>query len=285
MIERSPIWGARRMPSFDERFLMLPLLLTFALFFLVPLVLLFVTSLTGPTLLASYYKFFASAAAMKILRNTVLIASVVTVSCVLIAVPFALALKRLPRQFARAALLCTTLPMWMSVLVRSYAWLYLLAQEGLINSALLAIGLTDTPLPLLFNWGAVSIGMVHIMLPYMLLPVYNAVEALDQQLLNAARSLGASPARIFLTIVLPLISRGIMTGSILVFVIALGFYVTPQMLGGPRDMMLAVYIDAMVNVTLDWPLAAAASVVLVLSVFVGYGLSLLADRHKGTVVR
>lgn len=272
MAERSPAATARRTSRLDERLLVLPALLILAVFFLAPLSFLFSISFTGATPLASYAKFFASVAAMKILTNTVLVATAVTLACVVIAVPFALALKRMSARYARVALLCSTLPMWISILVRSYAWFYLLSQEGVINSALLATHVISAPMPLLFNWGAVGAGMVHILLPYMLLPVHNAVEALDPQLIRAARSLGAGPLRIFLTVILPLIARGIATGSILVFVLALGFYVTPQMLGGPRDMMLAPYIDVMINTTLDWPRAAAASVVLALGVLVGFGL-------------
>jgi putative spermidine/putrescine transport system permease protein len=165
--------------------------------------------------------------------------------------------------------------------VRTYAWLYILSQEGVINSALVTSGILSTPVPLLFNWGAVGVGMVHVLMPYMLLPVHNAVQALDPQLVRAARSLGAGPSRIFFTIVLPLIARGIATGGILVFVLAIGFYVTPQMLGGPRNTMLATYIDIMINTTLDWPRAAAASMVLVLGVVACFTLlSLLTGRSS-----
>jgi mannopine transport system permease protein len=260
--------------------LALPAVITLVVFFFVPLCLLLAISFSGETPLAAYRQFFASAAAIKILGNTAAIAAFVTVCCLLIALPFALCLRNLSGRYKRLALLGVTLPMWISILVRSYAWLYLLSREGVINSGLMALGWIGAPVPLLFNWFAVGIGMVHILLPYMLLPIHNAVEALDPQLIRAARSLGASRARVLCTIVMPLISRGLATGAVLVFILALGFYVTPQMLGGPRNMMLATYIDVMVNTTLDWKRAAAASTILMLGVISFFGLlSLLTDRR------
>lgn len=263
----------------EQRLLALPALIALLLFFFVPLVFLFGVSFAGPTPLAAYQKFFGSVGAMKILGNTVMIAGAVTLVCALIAVPFALSLQKVSATYGKLALLGTTLPMWISILVRTYAWLYVLSQEGVINSALVTSGVLSAPVPLLFNWGAVGVGMVHVLLPYMVLPVHNAVQALDPQLVRAARSLGASPIRIFLTIELPLIARGIAAGGILVFVLAIGFYVTPQMLGGPRNTMLATYIDTMINTTLDWPRAAAASMVLVLGVILCFGaLTVLTGR-------
>ncbi|MBL8581770.1 MAG: ABC transporter permease [Rhizobiaceae bacterium] len=264
----------------DERLLVLPAALTLLVFFVVPLAMLVGISFSGDTPLAAYRKFFGSAAAMKILANTVTIAAVVTLVCAVVAVPFSLALSRLPPAYARLALLGVTLPMWISLLVRTYAWLYVLAQEGVTNAALEAVGMPGAPFPLLFNWGSVTVGMVHILLPYMLLPVHNAVTMLDPQLMRAARSLGAGSLRIFATVILPLIARGIATGAILVFILSLGFFVTPQMLGGPRNTMIATYIDVMTNTTLDWPRAAAASTVLVLGVLVCFAILSVLSRKQ-----
>ncbi|MBZ8131881.1 ABC transporter permease [Afifella sp. IM 167] len=263
--------------------LALPAILALGLFFFAPLANLVTISFSGETAFSAYERFFASPAATRILVNTVLVALAVSASCTLMALAFALAIRTLTPFWARLALLSVTLPLWISILVRSYSWLYVLAQEGIVNRSLLALGLTDQPFQLLFNWGAVGLGIGHILLPYALLPIHNAVEALDPLLLRAARSLGAGPARIFFTLILPLTARGILTGAALVFVLALGFYVTPQMLGSARNTMLAVYVDVLVNTMLDWPRAAAASLVLVVTV--AAGIALLAFAAGRTVAR
>nr|WP_246206379.1 ABC transporter permease [Propylenella binzhouense] len=220
-------------------------------------------SFTGAEPLSSYARFFASAAATTILRNTVLVAAAVTVTTALIAVPFCLAVRALPPLAGRIALLAVVTPLWISSLVRTYSWFYLLSREGVVNAALTGTGIVSEPLQLLFNWGAVGVGMVHVLLPYMILPVANAVAAIEPELLRAGRSLGAGPLRLFATVILPLIARGLATGGLIVFVLAVGFYITPIMLGGRGNVMLAVYVDMLVNVALNWPNAAAAAVILV----------------------
>lgn len=267
-----------------ELLLLLPAALTLALFFFLPLGALFAISFSGATPFVGYQKLFASAAALKVVVNTLSMSIAVTVICALVAVPFCLALQSLSKPMARIALLATTLPLWISILVRSYAWLYVLSQEGVVNAIASQLGLG--PWSMLFNGGAVLLGMVHILLPYMILPVHNAISALDPALVRAGRSLGAGSLRILFRITLPLISRGIATGALLVFVLALGFYVTPQMLGGPSDMMLATYIDVLVNRTLDWPRAAAAAVLLTLGVLLCFLLlSIVSERRAAGLVR
>lgn len=265
-----------------EILLLLPAAIALAVFFFLPLGALFLISFSGKTPLIGYEKLLASAAALKVVTNTLFASVTVTVLCAVIAVPFCIALQSLSRTAARMALLLTTLPLWISILVRSYSWLYLLSQEGVINSTAALFGLG--PYSMLFQWSAVIIGMVHILLPYMILPVNNAVSALDPALGRAARSLGAGSTRVLLKITLPLIARGIATGALLVFVLALGFYVTPQMLGGPPNMMLATYIDVLMNRTLDWPRAAAAAVLLTLSVLLCFLLLSIVSERRSTGV-
>jgi ABC-type spermidine/putrescine transport system permease subunit I len=251
-------------------------------FFLVPFAGLIGVSFEGADAFDAYRRFFASAAAITVLRNTILCAAAVTAICAVIAVPFCLALDALPRRAARLALLCVMLPLWVSILVRTYSWLYMLANEGLLNAALTALGIVDQPLSLLFGWGAVGLGMVHVLLPYMVLPVNNAVQAVDPDMRRAARSLGARRLRVFLTVTLPLIGRGLGTGSVLVFVMAVGFYVTPLLLGGRGNILLGNYVGVLVNVTLDWPLAAAAAVVLMAVVLACLGVAALLGRERRT---
>ena len=154
------------------------------------------------------------------------------------------------------------LPLWTSVLVRTYAWMVLLGRNGVFNRWLIDIGVIADPLPLLNNFTGVLIGMVHVLLPYMVLPIYGAVRRLDPALVAAAEGLGASSWRIFWRVYLPLTLPGIFAGATIVFVLSLGFFITPALLGGGKVMMLAVLIEQQIHQTLNWPFAAALSAVL-----------------------
>jgi ABC-type spermidine/putrescine transport system permease subunit I len=274
-----PGGGERRAGSL---LLAAPAVLVLGAFFLVPFAGLVAVSFTGADAFEAYRRFFASTAAVTVLRNTIVCAAAVTAVCAAIAVPFCLALTVLPARAARLALLCVMLPLWVSILVRTYSWLYVLANEGLLNAALTALGIVDQPLSLLFGWGAVGLGMVHVLLPYMIMPVDNAVRAVDPDLRKAARSLGARRLRVFATVTLPLIARGLGTGCVLVFVMAVGFYVTPLLLGGRTNALLSIYVDVLVNVTLNWPAAAAAAVILAAVVLACLGLAALLRREPRT---
>ena len=154
------------------------------------------------------------------------------------------------------------LPLWTSVLVRTYAWMVLLGRNGIINRMLIDSGLLDAPLPMLNSKMAVILGMVHVMLPFMILPIYSAVTRIDPDLPKAARGLGASTLRILTTIYLPLTLRGIVAGVTLVFVVSLGFYITPALLGGGKVLMFAMVIEQQVREFLAWNFAGALSVIL-----------------------
>jgi ABC-type spermidine/putrescine transport system permease subunit I len=153
------------------------------------------------------------------------------------------------------------LPFWTSVLVRSYAWMVLLGRKGLVNETLIATGLIDAPLKLLNTPFAVHIAMIHILLPYMILPIASVLRQIDGALLRAAAGLGAPPRRVFLQVVLPLSIPGVAAGVLLVFVLSLGFYITPALVGGPRDLMLSMLIAQQVDL-LNWPYAACLSTAL-----------------------
>ncbi len=162
---------------------------------------------------------------------------------------------------------CVLVPLWTSALVRSYAWIALMERRGVINAALLDWGVIATPLTMLYTNGAVLVGMTHILLPFMVLPIYSALRSLPADLPNAAANLGAGPVRIFLAVVLPLSLPGVFAGCLLVFVMSLGFYITPALLGGPRTLMIATLIGQQATELLNWPFAGAIScVLLVLSV-------------------
>jgi ABC-type spermidine/putrescine transport system permease subunit I len=158
-------------------------------------------------------------------------------------------------------LILILLPFWTSVLVRSYAWMVLMGRHGLINEALLAVGMIDRPLRILNTPLATRIAMIHILLPYMVLPIANALRQIDPSLARASSGLGATPGATFRQITLPLSMPGVAAGVLLVFVMALGFYITPAMLGGPREITLSMLIAQQVD-QLNWAYAATLSVVL-----------------------
>ena len=170
-------------------------------------------------------------------------------------------MARLEQGTANVLFVLVLVPFWTSILVRTYAWMVLLGRRGLINDALIGLGAIERPLQLLNSRSAVYIAMVHVLLPFMVLPLYSALRSLDWRLVMAARSLGAGSATTFLKIILPLSMPGVATGCLLVFTLAIGFYITPALLGGPNDMMISMLIETKIR-QFDWPTAAAMAVVL-----------------------
>jgi ABC-type spermidine/putrescine transport system permease subunit I len=193
--------------------------------------------------------------------TTLRTACVLTLGTILLGYPVALALSRLRRGAATVVLIVVLLPFWTSVLVRSYAWMVLLGRHGVINELLIGVGLIGAPLRLLNTSFAVHIAMIHILLPYMILPIASVLRQIDGALTRAAAGLGAPPWRVFLHVVLPLSLPGVAAGSLLVFVLSLGFYITPALVGGPRDLMLSMLIAQQVDL-LNWPYAACLSAAL-----------------------
>src|SRR5262249_15029328 len=163
------------------------------------------------------------------------------------------------------------LPFWTSGLVRAYAWIALLGRGGIVNTSLLSAGVIDTPLALVFNKIGLYIGTVHIMLPYMILCLFSALRGLDRNLVRAAHTLGAGPSRAFLRVFLPLSMRGITAGLLLVFILSLGFFITPAILGGLKDETFVMVIERQMNELLNWHLAAALATVLLAVTLLIYG--------------
>ena len=197
-----------------------------------------------------------------ILLRTLWISASATLFCLLLGYPLAWLIATAPRRAQPWLLGGVLLPFWTSLIVRTAAWMVLLQKEGIVNAALLGAGVVQEPLPLLLNRFAVLVAMVHILLPFMVLPVLAVVQEIDPRLPRAAASLGAGRLRIFFRVLLPLSLPGVGAGCLLVFVQALGFYVTPALLGGPNDQMLAWFIGFYANRTVDWGMAAALSVLL-----------------------
>ena len=185
-----------------------------------------------------------------------------TVICVALGYPLAYAMAQMPRRAANLCMIAVLLPFWTSLLVRTYAWLVLLQRKGLINSWGEQLGWWDEPLALVHNLTGTLIGMVHIMLPFLVLPVLGAMRAIDGDFLKAAASLGATPARAFRTVFLPLSLPGLAAGTVIVFILCLGFYVTPAVLGGGKVIMVSNHIANDIELFFNWGAASALGVVL-----------------------
>lgn len=194
--------------------------------------------------------------------TTFKVAAIVTVVCVVLGYPVSYLLSQLPDRAAQILLIFIILPFWTSVLVRTYAWLVLLQRQGLINTWLTQLELISEPLPLVNNLTGTVIGMVHIMLPFLILPLYAYMKTIDPILLRAASNCGASPAQAFRQVFLPLSLPGVATGVALIFVLCLGYYLTPALLGGGRVAMWSTQIADMVAKFANWGAASALSVVL-----------------------
>lgn len=243
--------------------LLVPGMLIIAVAFLLPLVRLVGLSFSAPAgPWAAYAQLLGDDVYARVFVNTFTIAFVVTLIALAVAFPVAFALTRLSRPWRTIVFACVLLPLWISVLVRTFSWMLLLERNGPINRLLVASGLAAEPLSLLFNATAVVIGMVHVLLPYAVLPIFAALVRIDPVLLRASEGLGASGITTFTRILLPLSLRGVATAATFTFLLALGFFITPALLGGASSITLSMLIDNLVNDRLDWPLAAAASVVL-----------------------
>jgi len=191
-----------------------------------------------------------------------------TIICILIGYPLAYFLAMLPERLAGFFMLAVLLPFWTSLLVRTYAWLVLLQKNGILNDFAMSIGLWDTPLKLVHNLTGTLIGMAHIMLPFLVLPLYGSMKKIQRDLMYAASNLGASPVQAFWKIYFPLTASGMVAGSLIVFVLCLGFYVTPAVLGGGRVVMVATQITAILENQFDWGAASALGVVLLVATMI-----------------
>lgn len=198
----------------------------------------------------------------RIFRITFEISALATAICVVLGYPLAYVLSQLPPRVANLCMIGVLMPFWTSLLVRTYAWLVLLQRRGLINTWGMELGLWDEPLPLVHNLTGTLIGMVHIMLPFLILPVYGSMRAIDRDYLKAAANLGAGPVRAFWQVFFPLSLPGLLAGALIVFILCLGFYVTPAVLGGGKVIMVANRIANDIEIFFNWGAASALGVVL-----------------------
>jgi spermidine/putrescine transport system permease protein len=203
------------------------------------------------------------------------IAAVVTVATLLVSYPVAYYLALVATRWRTALLVLLIVPWWCSILVKNFAWVAILAESGVLNRTLIAAGLIEHPLKLLYNETAVVIGLVHVLIPFMVLPIYATLEKLDRRLIEAAANLGSSPIRAFFEVVLPLSLPGVASGALLTFILGFGSYVTPVLLGSERTLMLANLIQSQFMEAFDWPFGAALAMTLL-----GLVLVLLAAFNR-----
>ncbi len=248
-----------------------PLLILLGIFYLYPLLSLFPESLkhNGSFSLEHYRHFFREPLYGFILFRTMRIAAYVTVICFLLGYPVAYVMAHMKKKrLSNLLMICVLLPFFTSILVRSYAWIVILQTKGLINSLLISIGIIERPLSLLYNEIAVILGMVHILLPFMILPIYSVLKNIDRNLLRAARNLGASAVKAFVKVTFPLSLPGVGSGVMFTFILSLGFFITPALLGGPKTLMISTLIEQQINRLMNWDFAGAISVVLLLTTLV-----------------
>ncbi|MEO8751260.1 MAG: ABC transporter permease [Casimicrobiaceae bacterium] len=217
--------------------------------------------------LGNYALLVSDPAVQRVLMTTFRISLTTTVISVVIAYVIAYSVTHAEPRLRRLMLLFVLLPFWVSVLVRACAWVTLLGRQGLVNKALIGLGVIDEPLTMMFNELGVNIGMVHYMVPVATLTLYANMSGLDRRLTSAARGLGASPRQAFLRVFLPLGLPGVAAASTLVFVFSMGFYVTPALLGGGKTLMAAQYITILINDTVQWGMATMMATTLLFAIF------------------
>jgi ABC-type spermidine/putrescine transport system permease subunit I len=265
----------------DRRLFLLcaPLLITFTALFLYPVARVLLRSFgENGFSLSAYQQLVSVPLYQAVMLTTLRTAATVTVACLLLGYPLAYVMSQAGRVLRIVLLVLVLVPFWVSLLIRSYAWMVLLQRNGLINDSLRQLGLIGGPLDLIRNPLSVTVGMTHALLPYVVLPLFAVMLGIDRRLLQAAASLGASPLAQFWRVFLPLSLPGVVAGGLLVFILALGFFITPSLLGGPKDTMIAMLISQQTSSLLNWPLAAALSAVLLTVTLVLY---IVADRFAG----
>jgi ABC-type spermidine/putrescine transport system permease subunit I len=256
--------------------LLLPALLMLLLVFAAPLTWFFTQTLLldpdASPLWPQIVSVLTNRAVLQAIGTTNWISLVVTVTVLLLGYPVAYYLANRSGPRFTLVIFCIVVPYFTSIIVRTYSWMVLLGTNGLINDALIRIGLIQAPIKLLYNQPAIVIGMTYVLLPYMVLTLYAAMKSIDTNLLRAARGMGASGPMIFFRIYLPLSLHGVISGALIVFILSIGFFITPALMGGPPDVMIAMLIERSVEITIDWSSAAIMSLMLLAVTLVLYAI-------------
>jgi len=268
-------------------YLLYPLILYLLIFFVYPLFLGFIRSFFDPRFtLTHYIHFFSAPVYLRVIMNTFKIATTVTLFCLVLGYPFAYLLSGVSPKMSNRLMIIVLIPFWVSLLVRTYAWMVLLGREGVINSLLIGLGLTTAPIKLIYNAVGINVGMVHILLPYMILNLYSVMKGIDRNLLKASENLGANRIQTFFRIFFPLSLPGVGGGCLIVFIMGIGFFITPALLGGTGDIMISQMIEAHVTTLLNWGFAFCASFILLgitLLILLVYNRFLGLDKLWGGV--
>lgn len=264
--------------------LLAPLILFLAIFYAYPVITMLLRSVTEPSwTLANFDRLIETRVYVRVLWITLRVAFIVTVVTLLLGYPLAYLLASLSDTRANLLMILVLVPFWTSILVRTYAWMVLLGREGSVNQLLQWLGVTNGPIRILNTTFAVYLSMVHILLPFMVLPLYSVMHGIDRNYLRAAEGLGARPHEVFRRIFLPLSLPGVAAGCLLVFILALGFYITPALVGGPRDLMISQLIAQQVTIN-NWAFASALAFVLLvvaLAVYIAFTKLLGVQRLYG----
>jgi ABC-type spermidine/putrescine transport system permease subunit I len=250
--------------SIDPAFyLILPILILLVVFMVVPVFRIFVLSFFDPDFtLKHYLKFYNVGIYSQILLRTLTISLMVSFCCLIVGYPVAYLMADVSDKKAKILLIFVVLPMWTGILVRTYAWMVLLGRKGILNKMLIYFDVIAEPLKILYTTKAVVLAMVQILVPLMILPLYATMKGIDRNLLKASNILGANPLRTFWRIFLPLSTPGILAGFTLVFILSMAFFITPALVGGRKDIMIAMLIESQVTRLLNWGFAAALSLIL-----------------------
>jgi ABC-type spermidine/putrescine transport system permease subunit I len=244
-------------------YLLLPILVLLVAFMVVPVFRIFVLSFFDPDFtLKHYLKFYNVGIYSQILLRTLTISLMVGFFCLIVGYPVAYLMADVSDKAAKILLIFVVLPMWTGILVRTYAWMVLLGRKGILNKLLIYFDVIAEPLKILYTTKAVVLAMVQILVPLMILPLYATMKGIDRNLLRASYILGASPLRTFWRIFLPLSTPGILAGFTLVFILSMAFFITPALVGGRKDIMIAMLIESQVTRLLNWGFAAALSLIL-----------------------
>ena len=261
--ERSSLWP------------LVPALSLLIVFFALPVIALLLRSVLEPQPgLGNYAALLGSSTYARILLNTFTVSALVTVVSLAIGFPTAWALALMPPRWSALVFGILLLSMWTNLLTRTFAWMVLLQRTGPINRTLMQLGLINEPLPLVNNLVGVTIGMTYIMLPFVILPLYGVIRRIDPAILQAAALCGATRAQAFRRVLLPLVTPGLLVGGLMVFVMSLGYFVTPALLGGTANMMLAELIAQFVQSLVNWGMGGAAALVLLTVTLALYALQL-----------
>ena len=267
---RSVLWPLGERAIF--RLLCLPAVFLLVAFYVYPVVRVLWISFTEPMLGLGNYAMLASPSVMRVASVTARVCTFTSLITLMLAYLVAYTLTHSSQRVQKIMILGVLLPLWISVLVRTFAWITLLRNRGLINTALMEVGLIERPLELMWNEFGIVVGMVHYMLPFGILPLLANMRRINPALLAAARGLGASRAQAFWRVFLPLSVPGMIAATLLVFIFSLGFYVTPVLLGGGRTILITEYISVQIVELLRWGVGTMLATMLVVIVFILFGL-------------